>query len=67
MKDPIRIFCFNSFLVVLLVQVHKLDNSTWQNVMVVPIDIADRSQVSTAVSRNFSGMFPMQDTVCSVT
>ncbi|KAG7243858.1 hypothetical protein INR49_006012 [Caranx melampygus] len=24
--------------------VHKLDNSTWQNVSVVPIDIADRSQ-----------------------
>ncbi|KAI3372408.1 hypothetical protein L3Q82_022896, partial [Scortum barcoo] len=28
--------------------VHKLDNCTWKNVTVVPIDIADRSQVSTA-------------------
>ncbi|KAL7392423.1 hypothetical protein ABVT39_024462 [Epinephelus coioides] len=28
--------------------VHKLDSSTWQNVAVVPIDIADRSQVSNA-------------------
>ncbi|KAM7018342.1 phosphatidylinositol transfer protein beta isoform-like isoform 1-T1 [Tautogolabrus adspersus] len=28
--------------------VHKLDSYTWQNVAVVPIDIADRSQVSTA-------------------
>ncbi|KAK2837497.1 hypothetical protein Q5P01_014709 [Channa striata] len=28
--------------------VHKLDNSTWENVTVVPIDIADRSQVSSA-------------------
>uniref|UniRef100_A0A8C6PPV1 Phosphatidylinositol transfer protein beta isoform n=1 Tax=Nothobranchius furzeri TaxID=105023 RepID=A0A8C6PPV1_NOTFU len=28
--------------------VHKLDSSTWQNVAVVPIDIADRSQVSAA-------------------
>lgn len=37
-------------------QVHKLDNSTWQNVTVVPIDIADRSQVSAAVSRNLSDL-----------
>ncbi|KAI9521828.1 hypothetical protein NQZ68_003983, partial [Dissostichus eleginoides] len=28
--------------------VHKLDRSTWQNVAVVPIDIADRSEVSAA-------------------
>ncbi|KAJ4941761.1 hypothetical protein JOQ06_011635 [Pogonophryne albipinna] len=28
--------------------VHKLDSSTWQNVAVVPIDIADRSEVSAA-------------------
>uniref|UniRef100_A0A8P4K7E7 Phosphatidylinositol transfer protein beta isoform n=1 Tax=Dicentrarchus labrax TaxID=13489 RepID=A0A8P4K7E7_DICLA len=28
--------------------VHKLDNYTWQNVSVVPIDITDRSQVSAA-------------------
>ncbi|TNN82292.1 Phosphatidylinositol transfer protein beta isoform [Liparis tanakae] len=28
--------------------VHQLDSSTWQNVVVVPIDIADRSQVSNA-------------------
>ncbi|XP_024908661.1 phosphatidylinositol transfer protein alpha isoform-like isoform X4 [Cynoglossus semilaevis] len=26
--------------------VHKLDNATWEKVVVVPIDIADRSQVS---------------------
>ncbi|XP_072244349.1 phosphatidylinositol transfer protein beta isoform [Leuresthes tenuis] len=28
--------------------VHKLDSSTWESVTVVPIDIADRSQVSAA-------------------
>lgn len=45
----------------LFVQVHKLDSSTWQNVTVVPIDIADRSQVSAAVSRNSFGTFAVQD------
>ena len=44
----------------LFVQVHKLDGSTWENVTVVPIDIADRSQVSAAVSRNSSGTFLVQ-------
>lgn len=44
----------------LFVQVHKLDSSTWQNVAVVPIDIADRSQVSSAVSRN-SALFLVED------
>lgn len=36
----------------LLSQVHKLDSATWKKVTVVPIDIADRSQVSAAVSRS---------------
>lgn len=40
-----------ALLLTFFVQVHKLENSTWQNVSVVPIDIADRSQVSPAVSR----------------
>lgn len=36
---------------------HKLDSSTWKNVTVVPIDIADRSPVSAAVSRKSSGTY----------
>lgn len=35
-----------------LLQVHKLGGSAWHDVAVVPIDIADRSEVSSAVSRN---------------
>ncbi|KAI4878610.1 hypothetical protein NFI96_019046, partial [Prochilodus magdalenae] len=34
--------------------VHKLDNSTWKSVEVVPIDIADRDQVAHGVSSPFS-------------
>lgn len=62
LSSNLNILCFYPFLTVLFVfvQVHKLDNSTWQNVSVVPIDIADRSQVSAAVSRNYSGTFPVQ-------
>lgn len=39
-------------------QVHKLDSSTWKNVTVVPIDIADRSQVAHAVSSFIHSMAP---------
>lgn len=38
----------------MLVQVHKLDSSKWKDVTVVPIDIADRSPVSAAVSKSSS-------------
>lgn len=36
----------------MLVQVHKLEGSKWKEVTVVPINIADRSSVSVAVSKS---------------
>ncbi|XP_030273575.1 phosphatidylinositol transfer protein beta isoform-like isoform X1 [Sparus aurata] len=42
--------------------VHKLDSDTWKDVTVVPIDIADRSQVSNADYKEFEDPARFQST-----
>ena len=39
----------NKDVLVVALQVHKLDEATWKTVDVVPIDIADNSQVDSSV------------------